>query len=116
MSIYSKLYSSGSYVVLNKNLIKHLGVEGAVMLSELADEEAYFSKRNMCTEDGFFFSTCENLQSILNLSEYKQRTILKDLQEKNLITIQFKDMSGRRYIKLNDDAIFGLLYTPADDT
>lgn len=109
MSVYSKLQASGNYLQINKILIKKIGLEESILLCELADEEDYWLKRDHISEDGFFFSTVENIENVLGFKVDKQRTLLNNLESKKLIQISYRDMPRKRYIKIVDEEIFRLL-------
>lgn len=103
------LLASNSYLVLNKELCRKLGMEESALLSELCNEHEYWREKNKLTADGYFFSTIENIECALGMSEYKQRNIIKKLEELNIIEMQLRDLPPKRYFKLNDNEILKLL-------
>lgn len=103
-----KLISSSNFITVNRELALKIGLEEAIMLGELASEFDYWSKHNGLA-DGYFFSTIENIEKKTTLTEYKQRKILKHLQELNLVDCKVKGLPAKRYIKINEAGILNLL-------
>ncbi len=95
------LLASSNYIVVNKTLVKELGLECAVLLGELAGEALYWTERDGL-EDGYFFSTIENVEEMTGLSGHKQRKALQTLQDKGYVDIVYKGMPSKRYVRLND--------------
>lgn len=100
--------ASSNYIVLNKQLIKEIGIEESLLLGELASEYDYWQKRGELV-DGYFYSTIENVEENTTLNSYKQRKALKNLQEKNLIDIKLKGMPAKRYIKIFEEQVVKIL-------
>ena len=103
-----QLIASDSFITLNKALIKKIGLEEAIMLGELASEFDYWSKRDGLTEDGYFFSTVENIEDKTTLTDYKQRRILNTLKEMEVLDTSLRGLPSKRYIKLNEAGILKL--------
>lgn len=99
-----QLISSSSFLVLNKNLIKILGLEETVLFSELCSEYDYWTKNNGL-ENGFFYSTIGNIEEKTTLSAHKQRNAINKLKELNIIEIQIKGVPAKRYIKINEEQV-----------
>lgn len=104
-----QLIASDGFITVNKALIKLMGLEESILLGELASEFDYWTKNNGLTEDGFFFSTIENIEDKTTLSEYQQRKALKHLQEMGLVEIRVKGLPAKRYIKLFVQKIIDLI-------
>ena len=103
-----QLIASDSFITVNKELIKQVGLEEAIIIGELASEFDYWQKNNGLTEDGYFFSTIENVEEKTTLSEHKQRKALKNLKELGLVDVRVKGLPAKRYIKLNEENILQL--------
>lgn len=99
-----QLIASDSFITVNKELIKLVGLEEAIIFGELASEWDYWSKRNEI-KDGWFFSTIENIEDKTTLSEHKQRKALNKLKELGFIDIMVKGLPAKRYIKINEDGV-----------
>lgn len=99
-----QLLASRNYIALNKDLIKLLGLEEAIIFGELASEHSYWVEREQI-EDGYFYSTIENIEEHTTLSAHKQRKALKNLQNMNLIDVKVKGIPAKRYIKINEEQV-----------
>lgn len=96
-----KVLSNDNFLMINKDLIKELGLEETVLFAELCYEQFYWETNNKLQEDGTFYSTVENIEERLGLKKKKQLAILKKLKELNLIKIKYHDTPRKRYIKVN---------------
>lgn len=103
MSILNALVSE-NYFIINRNLVKNLGLDSAVMIGELASEYDYFQKHNELV-DGWFYSTIENVEERTTLSKYNQNKIINDLKEKGIVETKLKGVPAKRYIKINEDKL-----------
>lgn len=103
-----RLIASDSFITVNKELIKHFGLEGAVLIGELASEYDYWTKNNGITPDGYFFSTIENIDEKTGLSEHRQRQAIKKLEEQNIVSVKVKGLPAKRYIKLDEQNLVKL--------
>lgn len=100
-----ELLSNTNYIIVNKTLAKRFGLEESIMIGELVSEYLHWRKTNKLTEDGYFYSTAENVEENTTLTAHKQRKALNKLKELGLIDVQIRGLPAKRYIKLNDDAI-----------
>lgn len=91
---------SGNYIAANRSLIKAFGLHVAVIIGELASEAKYWKKRGQL-EDGWFFSTVENIEEATGLNAYYQREAMKQLQELGFIETKYKGLPRKRYIRVN---------------
>ena len=103
MSILS-LLASDNFITVNRTLIKAVGLDAAVILGELASEANYW-KENGGAEDGFFYSTVENLEEKTSLSKYLQASALEKLKAAGLVEIEKRGLPARRYIKINEEKL-----------
>ena len=103
-----QLIASENYISVNKDLIKLLGLEEAIMLGELASEQYYWQKENRLVEDAWFFSTIENIEENTGLSGHKQRKALKSLEDMGLIEQKIKGIPAKRYIRIIEKQVFNL--------
>ena len=98
------LISNNNFITLNKDLIKAIGLEEAILLGELASEYDYWNKQELL-ENGYFYSTIENIEEHTTLSEYKQRKALNSLKDQGLIDIKIKGLPAKRFIKINEELV-----------
>ena len=99
-----QLISTSNFITVNKDLIKELGLEEAILLGELASEYDYWNNKNEI-EDGYFYSTIENIEEKTTLTAYKQRKCLENLKNKGIIDIQIRGIPAKRYIKINEEKV-----------
>lgn len=102
-----QLLASKNYIIVNKELIKVVGLEETILLGELAGEYDYYESQDKL-EDGFFFSTVEMVEENTGLTDYQQRKAINSLKEKGLIEAKVKGLPPKRYIKINEEAILKL--------
>ena len=98
------LISNNNFITLNKDLIKAIGLEEAILLGELTSEYDYWAKQELL-ENGYFYSTIENIEEHTTLSEYKQRKALNSLKNQGLIDIKIKGLPAKRFIKINEEQV-----------
>ena len=103
MDIISLISNSG-FIVVSKQLLKLLGLNATILLGELASEYEYWKNREE-TEDGYFFSTIENVEENTSLTRYQQTQSLNVLIEQGLIDVKVKGIPARRYIKINEEKL-----------
>ena len=103
------LLSATNFITVNRAVVKIIGLDAAVVLGELASEYLYWEERGGL-EDGYFYSTVENLEERTCLTAYEQRIALAKLQTAGWIDVKKKGMPAKRYIKLFEDKITEALY------
>lgn len=100
-----RLLGSGGYIVLYRQVIKVLGTDAAVMLSEIADCYEFYEKHNMLREDGYFYFTVKAVKETFGFSKYKQATAIEILKNLGLIDVKIEGYPLRRFITVNHDNI-----------
>jgi hypothetical protein len=96
------LRSDGS-IIVNKNLVHAIGLNAAIMYSELASKRAYFEDRGQLTEDGYFFNTVDNIKLDTGLGEKPQAAAIKQLKSLGLINTAKRGLPAKRYFKIIDN-------------
>jgi hypothetical protein len=111
------LLRNDGFIIYNKNLAKNLGVNEAILYSELLSRWNYFKRRGQLTEDGFFFNTVKDLEDGTALSDYQQRRALNSLKEKGLIEMEVRGIPAKRYFRIVEDSelITSYLMPPEPD-
>lgn len=92
--------AAGNYIAVNRSLIRVFGLEGAVLIGELASEAKYWNDRDKL-EDGWFFSTIENVEEATGLSGYQQRKALSELTKAGVVETTQKGIPKKRYIRIH---------------
>lgn len=108
MSILMSILSNDGYIILNKYVMKALGLHEAILLGELCSEYIYWYKGEKL-QDGFFYSTRENIEKETTLSPFQQRQALKKLTEMGLVEILEKDMPKKTYYKVDEEKVYKFL-------
>ena len=102
------ILSNGNYIVVNKKIASDLGLYEAILLGELASEHKYWSNTEKL-EDGFFYSTVENIKENTTLSRKQQTRAMNTLEEKGIVTAVLKGIPAKRYVRINEDSILPYL-------
>ncbi len=97
------LLRNDGFIIYNKNLAKNIGVNEAILYSELLSRWNYFKQRGQLTEDGFFFNTVKDLEDGTALSDYQQRRALNSLKDKGLIEMEVRGIPAKRYFRIVED-------------
>lgn len=104
----TNLLSNNGYIIVNKELIKKLGLECAILIGELCSEYSYWEKQNKL-ENGFFYSTRENILNNTGLSSYHQRKAIEKLVEKQILLEKYEGIPQQRWYSLNLDKLYQIL-------
>lgn len=115
MNILS-LLANDNYIIVNKELIKTIGLEESIAIGDLASMFIYLQKQGELTEDGFFFYTVEAMEENTSLSDYQQRKALKNLKNLELIDMDLRELPAKRFIKLNVENLENLFRTSSQKT
>ena len=86
-----------------------LGPLEAMMFGELCSESDYWYQNNGITEDGYFFSTVDNIENKLNIKKDVQQKLIKTLVNAGLLSVSKRGMPAKRYIKINEENLLNLL-------
>ena len=103
-----RLLASKNYITVNKDLIKKIGLKEAVLLGELASEYSYWEIQDKL-EDGYFYSTVDNIEENTTLSEYEQRKVMNKLKDMGIIEIKVKGLPAKRYIRIIEEQLLEIL-------
>lgn len=111
MSVILDLLRADGSIVVNKNLVHAIGIDAAILYSELTSKQEYFKGRGQLTDDGYFFNTVDNIKLDTGLGEKPQRTAIKKLESLGLIKTDKRGLPAKRYFKviLNDERITQIL-------
>lgn len=97
----TEFLATDNYIIVNKELIKILGLEETILLGELASEYEYWLRKNELINNEWFYSTVENVEQQTTLNDYKQRKLLNKLQALNILQVEVRGIPPKRYVKLN---------------
>lgn len=107
--ILASLLSSSKYIIVNKDLIKMLGLHEAVILGELCSEYCYWENNNRLEDDGYFYSTRENIEKNTGINAHFQKIAFKNLEERQIVFSKKMGIPCKKYYKLNENKIIECL-------
>ena len=96
-NIAKQIIMGSNYWVLNKCLVKYLGLETAFFLSNLCEADTIFET----DEEGWFFQTIDKIHEISGLTRRQQEYSIKVLLDKKIIEYKKKGVPQRRYFRIN---------------
>lgn len=94
-----KIIGQGGFIMINKEIMKAVGFDSALLLSILADAEDLYGEE--------FSQTVDQLQhfSYGYLTKRKQSDAIKKLECAGLIQCKLKGVPPLRHFKINTDAV-----------
>lgn len=106
-----ELLMSSSYWVLNKSVVKTLGIETAFFLTNLVEAD-----KLLADDEGWFYQTIDTIEEITTLTRRKQESSIKELIKRGILIQENRGMPMKRYFKLNSFRINEMLieYTTKD--
>lgn len=93
--------ASSNYISVNKVLAKKFGINEAIILGELASEYDYWNGREEL-QDGFFYSTVDNISKNTTIGEKQQRLAINNLVSAGVIEVKKMGLPAKRYFKINE--------------
>ena len=99
------LLANDNYIVVNKDLIRLVGLTEAVIFGELASEYVYWEKQGGLDDEGYFYSTIDNIENNTGINEKHQREAIKNLENIGILKSKRKGLPAKRYIKINVEAV-----------
>ena len=100
--------ANDNFIVVNRSLIKILGLKETIILGELASEYNYYKNNELLDENGYFYSTIENIEDNTTLSSYEQKKCLDNLSNMGIVNVILKGIPAKRHIKINTLPIINL--------
>ena len=107
IKIALEIFRTDAFLAINKKLIRVLGLEKALFISNLIDKYKYFYDREMLTEDGGFYNTHEDQIYETGLTEYQIRKCKKELIEMGILKTEKRGVPAKEFYFIN----FQLLIT-----
>lgn len=93
------LLRKDNYIIANKTIAQTLGLDEAIIIGELASEFAYWRSKDEL-QDGYFYSTVENVENNTTLSAHRQRSALNNLKKAGIVDVKVMGLPARRFIKI----------------
>lgn len=104
----TKILSKDAYIVVNKEVIRKVGIDAAMLLSELCREYDYYNSVNKLN-DGYFYSTIENILNNIGIKSKKQREIIETLKMIGVISTKLEGLPAKRHFKINERVLMDLV-------
>ncbi len=108
MSVLTDLLANNGYIIVNKVLIRKLGLECAILIGELCSEYLYWERQNKL-ENGFFYSTRENIFNNTGISSYYQRKVIAKLVQRKIVIEKYEGIPQKMWYTLNFDKLYEIL-------
>lgn len=108
ISVLNELLGKGFWLV-NKRLVKTIGLEETLLLSDLLAKYTYFSDKNELDRNGFFFNTRENIEEDTTLTPYQQRKAITKLKKLGLVKTKEQGLPKKTYYKIDIQKVYDLL-------
>ena len=100
------MITSSSYLSVNKDLARQVGLDAAVLFAELA------SAQNLFCPDGcedYFFRTGQHLQDATTLSPKVQRKAIEELKKAGILKTKLLGMPATLHFKIDAECLSKLL-------
>lgn len=91
--------ASSNYVIVNKIIAEQVGLNEALVLGELASEYKYWQSLGKL-DDGWFYSTVENLAERLPISSATIRRAVEKLEGDGYLETKLSGMPAKKYYRL----------------
>lgn len=108
------ILGQNSFWTINKNLTKAVGIESALLLSDLIDKNDYYTNTNSLVDhedEYYFFATSEAIEESTTLTYRVQKKCIKTLSEKGLIKTVLKGIPAKLHFTICEDKILQIVYT-----
>lgn len=103
------------YIQVNRTLIRKLGLNEAVLIGELAYECRTW-KRKGKINDGWFYSTVENVERQTGINAYYQRLALQHLSELGVVEVEYYGLPRSRHIRVSGIRVTQLMEDECENT
>lgn len=100
---------TGSFLIINKTLLKTLGPIQTIFLENLIDKYKYWASRDQLQEDGSFFLTAEQQCEQTGLSKHQIRESKKGLIDAGVLKTELRGIPAKEYYLLDFPRLLGFL-------
>lgn len=101
------MIGGSEYWIINKPLARVVGLEAAVLFSDLCQAQKYWDQKN--GRESYFFKVEGEIQEDTTLSPYKQRESLKRLKQEGLIKTKRKGTPAKKFYLIDSECLNNLL-------
>jgi hypothetical protein len=110
MNVYHVLGQHAHWQI-NKKLAREVGIEAAILLSDLVSKREYFIMNKDISINDWFFNTAENIELDTTLTAHKQRNAIQILCEKGYLELKLMGLPAKNHFKINDVQLLKNLIT-----
>lgn len=104
----NNIMASDSYLIINKELIRKIGLNEALVLSELCNQFYYWEREGKLINN-MFYSSQENISNNVGLSKRQVSDIVHKLEDLNLVKTEIKGMPGIKHYEINLQNLFNAI-------
>jgi hypothetical protein len=105
-----KLLAGNNFRVYNYEIAKQIGVNEAILFADLVSKYNYFRDKGALTNDGFFFSTADDIYETTALTRKQQEKSLRGLAE--FVETKVKGVPAKKHFRLKFSGITKLILLP----
>ena len=106
-----QLLMTSNFYVLNKQLVKKLGIETAFFLTALVEADEM-----LADENGWFYQTVPQIEEMTGLTKHKQNNCINELISLGILLQENKGMPMKRYFKLDYEKISDVIFFSSQKT
>ena len=100
------LLKPDGYIMVNKKLVRTIGLNESLILGSLCSKQDYWNNhwdfQKYGQFDGFFFCTAEQFECETTLSPYQQRNAITKLEAAGLIETDLRGNPAKKYFRVNE--------------
>ena len=104
LSAIIELLNPDNTISAHRYIAHAIGMTETIIYSALIAKQTYYLKNAMFCEDGWFYSTVNDLQESTTFGIKAQRTAIAHLVEHGLIECEMKGISAKRYFRISENA------------
>lgn len=103
-----KSYQECEFILMNRGIMRELGVNPTLILSELLSRFNYHASKNELEKDGSFYCKIDKLEELTTLKYKAQASAIVALEKKGLVKADNRD-GNVRYFTIMIDAVYALI-------
>jgi uncharacterized phage protein (TIGR02220 family) len=97
------LIAGGSFWVINKQLARAVGIEAALLFSDLCQAQKYWNEKNGA--EGYFYKVETDIQEDTTLSPHKQSKARSELKKAGLLKLKRKGLPAKIHYLIDKDCL-----------
>ena len=104
LSAIIELLNPDNTISAHRYIAHAIGMTETIIYSAMIAKQTYYLKNSMLCEDGWFYSTVNDLQESTTFGIKAQRTAIAHLVEHGLIECEMKGIPAKRYFRISENA------------